>query len=92
MLISEKIDTISTTIEKVGQDFNKTASEMSNKVNDRIEGFTREIQTESERQYRDLARKILESENKVNEVKKNLGIAYGSIDERLRHIEEREEI
>ncbi|MFC2143050.1 hypothetical protein ACFLQN_01480 [Candidatus Aenigmatarchaeota archaeon] len=91
-LLSEKIDSISHTIERVGNDFNSTSSVLASNFNDRVNEFTNEIQTESEKQYRDLARKILESENKINEVKKNLGIAYGSLDERLRGIEEKEEI
>ena len=92
LLISEKIDTISNSIEKVGSDFKKATEEVGDRFNNRIDNFQREVQGESEKQYRDLARKILESENKINEVKKNLGIAYGSLDERLRGIEEREEI
>ena len=56
-------------------------------VETRIDELRHDHEIEIEKNYRELAKKIFEIENRLNGVKKTLGSALGSLDERLRNIE-----
>ena len=53
----------------------------------KIDEVRHEHEVEFEKSYRELAKKIFEIENKLTGVKKTLGAAFGSVDERLKRLE-----
>jgi len=75
-------------IQKSVSEISFSIKSMNRDAIEKIEELRHDYQVEMEKQYRDLARKMIDLENKLNNIKKNLGIAYSSIDERLRRIED----
>jgi len=81
--VSEKLDNFSNRTENLRQSLNKHMFVMEN----RILETRHEHETEMEKYYRELARKIFDVENRLNSVKKTLGAAFGSLDERIKRFE-----
>ena len=86
-LVTDRLDGISGGIDNVRNDFNKSVFALENRVSEVKHSY----ETEMEENYRELAKKIFDVENKLNVVKKTLGAAYGSIDERLQRLEKKPE-
>ncbi|MFH0832127.1 MAG: hypothetical protein V1900_00170 [Candidatus Aenigmatarchaeota archaeon] len=85
-IISERIDIFSERIESLRLDMNRDMVMIENRISE----LRNNQKAENERNYRELARKMFDIENKLNSVKKTLGAAFGSLDERVEQIEEKE--
>ncbi len=86
-LITERLDIFSSRLREIDQNLNRNAFNIENKIAE-----TRHfVEDENERNYRELAKKIFDIENKLNSVKKTLGAAFGSLDERVKRFEKEEE-
>ena len=85
-LITKRLDAFSGNIETVKNDLNRHMAV----IDDRITESKHQNEVELEKHYREFARKIIDIENKLNSVKKTLGAAFGSLDERLKYVEEKE--
>lgn len=72
-------------------EISKHTSSIRTETDKKLVEFRHEYKVENEAQYRELAKKIFDIENKVNSVRKNLGIAYGALDERIRGFEQEDE-
>lgn len=73
-------------ISAASQQFNdiKSSSEKSLfALENRIDEIKTDYRLELESQYRDLARKIIEMENRLLEIKKTIGAAFGSLEDRM---------
>lgn len=73
-------------VDATSQQFNdmKSSSEKSLfALENRIDEIKTDYRLELESQYRDLARKIIEIENRLLEIKKTIGAAFGSLEDRL---------
>ena len=86
-LITEKLDNFSNRIGEIGYNLDKHVFALER----RIDEVRHSYEIEMDRNYRELARKIFELENRLNDVKKTLGAAFGSLDERVRKFEKEEE-
>ena len=86
-VISERLNAFSNRVEDLKSNINKNAFNIQN----RIYEVEHSAQIEMESNYRDLAKKIFDLENRLGDVKKTLGAAYGSLDERLQRFEKEEE-
>jgi predicted nucleic acid-binding Zn-ribbon protein len=58
-------------------------------LENRIDETKKSNEIGAERQYRELARKILEIENKTNSARKTLAAVFGNLDDRLQKIEDK---
>ena len=70
-LVIEKIDAFSSGIERVSQD-----------IAGHYQGFKETTET-LEKNYRDITERVINIENRVHEVRKTLGAAVGSLEERM---------
>ena len=86
-LITEKLDIFSNRISDIGYNLDKHVYALES----RIEEVRHSYEIDSGRNYRELAKKIFDVENRLNDVKKTLGAAFGSLDERIGAIEKEEE-
>jgi len=86
-LITEKLDRLSSRIGEIGYNLDKHVFALENRI-DEVRHF---YEVEMDRNYRELARKIFELENRLNDIKKTVGAAFGSLDERVRKFEKEEE-
>lgn len=84
-LVTERLDAISGKTEAVRNDINRNMFVMESRIAEVRHTYEKEM----ENYYRELARKIFDIENKLNSVKKTVGAAYGSLDERLQRVEDR---
>ena len=85
--VTERLDIFSRKTEHMRQNMNKSMFVVQNRILD----IKNSHNTEIESHYRELARKIFDVENKLNAVKKTLGSAVGSLDERVKRFEKEEE-
>jgi replicative DNA helicase len=85
--VAEKLDIFSNKAEELKKNLNRNMFVIEN----RIFEIGHSQQNEMEKHYRELARKIFDVENKLNSVKKTLGAAVGSLDERVKRFEKEEE-
>jgi len=86
-LITEKLDNFSNRIGEIGYNLDKHVFALERRVDEVRHSY----EIEMDRNYRELARKIFDLENRLNDVKKTLGAAFGSLDERVRKFEKEEE-
>lgn len=86
-VISERLNSFSNKVDDLKANINKNAFNMQN----RIYEVEHTAQREVESNYRDLVRKVFDLENKLGDVKRTLGAACGSLDERLQRFEKKEE-
>ena len=83
--ITEKLDAITSKIDAIPktddikESFNRDIMFLDRKISELRNEYTVEL----EKQYRELARKILEVENSVGEIRRTVGAAFGSLEERL---------
>lgn len=80
---AEMIDAISAKIDA----FSCKVEELHAVVENRMSEFRHDYEVELEKQYRELARKILDVENNLSAVKRTLGAAFSTLDDRLIGIE-----
>ncbi len=91
--ITEKLDAITSKIDAIPktdgikESFNRDLLFLDSKVNELRNEYT----VEMEKQYRELARKIAEVENGLGEIRRTLGAAFGTLEERLESVEHEEE-
>lgn len=83
-LVTERLDSISGKVEDAKTNINRSVFVLEN----RIAEVKHSYETEMEDSYRELAKKIFDVENKLGAIKKTLGAAYGTLDERLHSLEE----
>lgn len=76
--ITVKIDSIPKT-EDIKESFNRDIMFLDRKISELRNEYTVEL----EKQYRELARKILEVENSISEIRRTVGAAFGPLEERL---------
>ncbi|MBI2075632.1 MAG: hypothetical protein HYT72_00095 [Candidatus Aenigmarchaeota archaeon] len=81
--ITMKVDSIPKT-DDIKESFNRDIMFLDRKISELRNEYT----VEMEKQYRELARKILEVENSVGEIRRTVGAAFGSLEERLGEREE----
>jgi uncharacterized protein YlxW (UPF0749 family) len=86
-VVTERLDSFSNKTEALKQNLNRNMFVIEN----RILEIRHSHEDEIEKHYRELARKIFDVENKLNAVKKTLGAAFGSLDERVKRFEKEEE-
>jgi 5-bromo-4-chloroindolyl phosphate hydrolysis protein len=86
-LVTEKLDIFASRIGEIGYNLDKHVYALENRINEARHSY----EVEQDRNYRELARKIFDVENRLNDVKKTLGAAFGSLDERVRKFEKEEE-
>ena len=82
-LITEKLDVFSNRIGEVGYNLDKHVYALESRIDEARHSYEIEL----DRNYRELAKKIFDVENRLNDVKKTLGAAFGSLDERVGAIE-----
>jgi peptidoglycan hydrolase CwlO-like protein len=82
---TESVIIISKKLEDIKYNIDKHMFSMENK----IENLKHNNELHSEKQYRELARKILDIENKVNSSKKTLEAVFGNLDDRLQRVEDK---
>src|SRR3989338_2839971 len=83
----EKIKTINENTEKIGEIKTSTEKGLIGIENSIIE-FRNEYRAEIDSSYRDLARRLAETEQKIESIKKTMGSAVGMMEERIEEIEE----
>lgn len=84
-LVSRKLDEFVVAIDKVRKEICKDMFAIEN----RITWSKSDYKLEMERNYRELARKILEVENKLSKTRRTIAAALGSLDERIGEIEKK---
>lgn len=84
--ITQKVDAIPKT-DEIRESFRRDIQFVDGKISELRNEYTVEL----EKQYRELARKILEVENSIGEIRRTLGAAFGSLEERLESVEHEEE-
>ena len=77
--ISNKVNVITQQVNEMKSDAEKNVFALEN----RIDEVKTEYRIEMESQYRDLAKKIIEVENRLIEIRKTIGAAFGSLEDRL---------
>jgi len=77
-LIDEYLNDVSKKIELLAYEIKKKNFFIENRMENR---------EDAEKKYRELVSKIVQMENKINEVKKTLSVAYGDVDNRLKRFE-----
>jgi len=87
-LILQRLESFSKTLQLLRHEISTVVSSNENKIQE----IRHEASVESEKQYRELAKKILDVENRTTEIKKNLGVVYSTIDERLKEMEEKKSL
>jgi hypothetical protein len=85
-LITEKLDGFSSRISDIGYNLDKHVFALEN----RLDEVRHSYEVDMDKNYRELAKKIFELENRLGDVKKTLGAAFGSLDERLGLVENKE--
>lgn len=85
--IISKIDDVSRKTENFKEDLNRQVVFVDNKIGE-VKHF---VETEMNSAYSELARKVLEFEERLSEVRQNMASAIGSMDERLQNMEKEEE-
>jgi hypothetical protein len=84
--MNAKIGDISNKVNVITQQVNEMKSGAEKNVfalENRIDEVKTEYRIEMESQYRDLAKKIIEVENRLIEIRKTIGAAFGSLEDRL---------
>ncbi len=82
-LVEERVGKFSEVVGSLRSDFNRSMFVFGS----RLSGIRAEIEADNDR----FAGKLIEIENRIAAIKKTLGAAYGSVDERLHVIEEETE-
>ena len=85
--IVSKVDEISRKVDNFKEDANRQVVFVDNKVAD-LRHF---MEVEMQNVHSQLSRQVLELEDKLNEIKRTMSSAVGSLDERIRVEEKREE-
>ena len=86
--IVSKVDEISRKVDNFKEDANRQVVFVDNKVAD-LRHF---MEVEMQNVHSQLSRQVLELEDKLNEIKRTMSSAVGSLDERIRVEEEKEEV
>mgnify|MGYP001574728478 CR=1 FL=1 len=84
--VNARIGDISNRVNVITQQLNEMKSGAEKNVfalENRIDEVKTEYRIEMESQYRDLAKKIIEVENRLIEIRKTIGAAFGSLEDRL---------
>ena len=81
--ISEKLDVFSNGIDIVRKEMEENSSYVETRLNVLQDNYSNDM----EKTYRDMTRKVIDIENKLNSIKRTLAAAYGAIDERMVRIE-----
>lgn len=79
LMFSEKIDAISRNVQAVREDVAKNASSIA----ERLYEMKHLYDVESAQQYRETSKRIIELEQSLAETKKNLSLAFASLEERI---------
>ena len=85
--IAENLDIFSDKIDTVKHDIDKNFFTLENRIIETRSDYQKDI----DMNYRELVRKILEIENRLNSTKKTFSAAFGAVDERLNHMEKDDE-
>lgn len=81
-----KIGEISGRLDAISQQVGEIMAEGEKKVfalENRIDEVKTDYRLELESQYRDLAKKIIDVENRLIDIRKTIGAAFGSLEDRL---------
>lgn len=84
--VSARIEDISSRVDAVSQQLGELKAGTGKNVfalETRIDEVKTDYRLEMESQYRDLAKKIIEVENRLIEIRKTIGAAFGSLEDRL---------
>ncbi|MFH0949037.1 MAG: hypothetical protein V1802_00955 [Candidatus Aenigmatarchaeota archaeon] len=85
-----RVDEIKKNISKTTKNKNAVSTKtLAKKIKNLKEELKKEYAEDIGSRYNDILTKIFETEMKLDDVKKNLGIAYGSLDERVRSLEDK---
>lgn len=86
-LVSAKMELFSKRLEDLKDNIYRNSLFLDNKMNE----YRTESKTEGENMFREIAKKIFDIENRLERIRKIVGVSYENLDERIQHIEKEEQ-
>jgi biopolymer transport protein ExbB/TolQ len=82
--VSEKLEKFSDKFIAFSDEFKKNVAGLENKLDKKFMGEQKVREIEMDKMYRELAKKILEIENKTDKLRRNLGAGLGAMEDRMK--------